>query len=75
MRQTIIWKIGHMKFLYGEGECMIKARGIKEPATLEIPLGELAVVSNDEIPLGAESAHCLNVIDGLAEVDWGGIAI
>ena len=43
--------------------------------SLEIFLKELAAVSKDEIPLGAETTLCLNVINALDEVDWEDIAI
>ena len=38
-------------------------------------LKELAAVSREEIPLGAETALCSNATNGLEEVRWGDIAI
>ena len=48
---------------------------INDSDSLGIFLKELAVVCKEDIPIGAERTLCLNVIDGLDKVGWGGIAI
>ena len=60
---------------YRAGKCLIRARKIKDSASMGIFLKELAAVSREEIPLGAETALCSNATNGLEEVRWGDIAI
>ena len=54
---------------------LIIATNIKCADSLEIFLKELDASRKEEIPIGAETTLCLNVIDGLGKVGWKGIAI